>query len=92
VRSPRALGLVLALSGIAIATGATPAGASAPRFGLSGSYEGYERENYTDPKRQVTITVTANQDGAAEPVWEAMVKAYYKLASRSRPTLCKSRM
>lgn len=33
-----------------------------------------------------------NGAAIAEPIWEAIVKAYDKEASRSRPTLCRSRM
>lgn len=53
-------------------------------FGYSGSYGGYESENWTDPKRLVTITVTTNmalvsdgnRAGVAERIWKAVTKAY----------------
>jgi D-alanyl-D-alanine carboxypeptidase len=68
-------------------------------LGHDGSYGGYESENWTDPKREVTITVTTNlglvsdkHAGVARRIWDAVVRAYENRASRSRPTRCKSRM
>ena len=54
-------------------------------IGHDGAYGGYESEDFTDPSRMVTITVTTNVEasedseatpGAAESIWEALVKAY----------------
>jgi D-alanyl-D-alanine carboxypeptidase len=63
-------------------------------LGHNGSYGGYESENFTDPARQVTITVIANmgyesdrEPGVAEAIWNSVVKAY----DRSRPVRCTRR-
>lgn len=60
-------------------------------LGHNGSFGGYESEDFTDPRRQVTITVVTNmgraseQDtGVAEEIWNAVAKAY----DRTRPGAC----
>lgn len=66
--------------------------------GHNGAYGGYESENFTDRSRGVTVAVTTDleqagdgADSVAEQIWRAVVSAYDSLASRSRPTLCRSR-
>jgi D-alanyl-D-alanine carboxypeptidase len=68
-------------------------------LGHDGDYSGFESEDWTDRSRQVSIAVTTNltepdnaPDTASDRIWRAVVRAYDSLASRSRPTLCKSRM
>jgi D-alanyl-D-alanine carboxypeptidase len=58
-------------------------------FGHDGSYGGYESENWTDPIRRATVTVTATGDGVAGEIWDAVAKAYDRQAPRS-PTACGS--
>ena len=52
-------------------------------LGHEGSYGGFESENWTDPIRQVTVTITTNldePDSAADTIsdriWRAVVNAY----------------
>ena len=57
-------------------------------YGHSGSYGGFESEDWTDPTRHVTIAVTTNLEGAdddsesataqgtAETLWSALAQAY----------------
>jgi D-alanyl-D-alanine carboxypeptidase len=59
-------------------------------LGHNGAYGGYESENFTDPARQVTITVTTNleeavdtSDSVSERLWNAVVKAYDRQVGRS---------
>jgi D-alanyl-D-alanine carboxypeptidase len=68
-------------------------------LGHDGDYGGFESEDWTDRSRQLSIAVTTDlteadnaPDTASDRIWRAVVKAYDKLARRSRPTLCKSRM
>jgi D-alanyl-D-alanine carboxypeptidase len=65
-----------------------------PWLGHNGAYGGYESENFTDPARHVTITVTANLEEAgdseasvSERIWKAVVKAYDGQVGRA-PTVC----
>jgi CubicO group peptidase (beta-lactamase class C family) len=67
-------------------------------LGHDGDYGGFESEGWTDRSRQVSIAVTTDltepdnaPDTASDRIWRAAVRAYDNLASRSRPTLCKSR-
>jgi D-alanyl-D-alanine carboxypeptidase len=68
-------------------------------LGHDGDYGGFESEDWTDRSRQLSIAVTTNlteadnaPDTASDRIWRAVVKAYDSLASRSRPTRCRSRM
>ncbi len=59
-------------------------------LGHNGSFQGYESENWTDPKRHVTLAVTTNGGnasdnaaGIAEQIWNSVAKAYDRSASTS---------
>ena len=62
-------------------------------LGHDGDYGGFESEDWTDPTRHVSITVTTNveesdnaPDAASDRIWRAVVQAY----DRSRPTPCQA--
>lgn len=65
-------------------------------LGQDGSYGGYETKNWTDPKGELTITVTMNlglvkdgkKPGVARQLWNAGAKAYDAEYGNSRPAEC----
>jgi D-alanyl-D-alanine carboxypeptidase len=51
-------------------------------IGNSGSYGGFESELWNDPARGVTIAVTVNRDSTSGTVWDAVARAYDRIAVR----------